>query len=161
MSELALTLLRFGFLLLLWAFVLFIVSALRRDLAAPPDAPLAGTRTAAPVPAPARATRRERVKAKNTPRKLVVVEGGLSGTVVPLTSAPVTIGRAADSTLALTDDYASSHHARLYPHEGTWVVEDLGSTNGTWIDRTRLTGPTVLGIGQPLRIGRTVIELRN
>lgn len=159
MSELALTLLRFGFLLLLWAFVLFIVAALRRDLAAPEDAPLSGT-TMASAPAPEVAAPRRPRQAKATARKLVIVEGGLAGTVLPLGTSPVTIGRAADSTVVLSDDFASSHHARLYPHEGTWVVEDLGSTNGTWIDRTRLTTPTVLGVGQPLRIGRTVIELR-
>jgi pSer/pThr/pTyr-binding forkhead associated (FHA) protein len=156
MSALALTLLRFGFLLLLWAFVLFTVSALRKDLSAPQDAPLRGTRNV-----PQQPERKPRAaKAKSTARRLVVTEGSLSGTVVPLGTSSVTVGRAADSTLVLDDDYASSHHVRLYPHEGTWVVEDLGSTNGTWIDRTRVTGPTVLAMGQSLRIGRTVIELR-
>lgn len=156
MSQLALTLLRFGFLLLLWAFVLFAISALRRDLAAPADAELRGTQTITGTPD----QRKPRRQAKSTPRRLVVTEGSLAGTVVPLGSSPVTVGRAADSTIVLDDDYASSHHARLYPHETSWVVEDLGSTNGTWIDRTRVTGPTVLLIGQPLRIGRTVLELR-
>lgn len=163
MSELAFTLLRFGFLLLIWAFVLLVIAALRRDLAAPPDAVIStagGTAGAAPAVSPATKTARSR-KAKQTARKLVVVEGGLAGTVVPLGRTPITIGRAADSTLVLSDDFASSHHARIYPVDDTWVVEDIGSTNGTWIDRTRLTGPTVLAIGQPLRIGRTVIELRN
>ncbi len=156
MSALALTLLRFGFLLLLWAFVLFTVSALRKDLSAPQDAPLRGSRTVS------QETERKprQARAKATARRLVVTEGSLSGTVVPLGTSSVTVGRAADSTLVLDDDYASSHHVRLYPHEGTWVVEDLGSTNGTWIDRTRVTGPTVLAMGQSLRIGRTVIELR-
>jgi pSer/pThr/pTyr-binding forkhead associated (FHA) protein len=156
MSALALTLLRFGFLLLLWAFVLFTVSALRKDLSAPQDAPLRGTRTVSQQPE----RKPRQAKAKATARRLVVTEGSLSGTVVPLGTSSVTVGRAADSTLVLDDDYASSHHVRLYPHEGTWVVEDLGSTNGTWIDRTRVTGPTVLAMGQSLRIGRTVIELR-
>ncbi|MDQ1248349.1 MAG: hypothetical protein QG597_2721 [Actinomycetota bacterium] len=155
MSELALTLLRFGFLLLLWLFVLLVVSALRRDLAAPSSAPVATTGTAT-----TREPKSRKRRAKDTARKLVVVEGSLAGTVLPLGTSPVTLGRAADCTLVLDDDYASSHHSRLYPHEGTWVLEDLGSTNGTWIDRTRVTGPTVLAMGQPLRIGRTVFELR-
>jgi len=89
-----------------------------------------------------------------------VVEGSLAGTVVPLGATPVTIGRSQDCTVVLEDDYASSHHTRLSPHDGAWVVEDLGSTNGTWLDRTRVTTPTVLPIGQQLRVGRTVIELR-
>ncbi|MFI0432110.1 MAG: FHA domain-containing protein [Candidatus Nanopelagicales bacterium] len=153
MSELALTLLRLGFLVLLWLFVFFVVSALRRDLAAPTDAPIAGTKTAAPAES-------RRRRSKNTARKLMVVEGSLVGTVVPLGTAPVTIGRAQDCTLVLDDDYASSHHTQLSPHDGAWVVEDLGSTNGTWLDRTRVATPTVLPVGQQLRVGRTVIELR-
>lgn len=156
MSELALTLLRFGFLLLLWLFVLLVVSALRRDLAAPSTAPISTENQS-----PAKEPRSRKRRAKDTARKLVVVEGSLAGTVLPLGTSPVTLGRAADCTLVLDDDYSSSHHSRLYPHEGTWVVEDLGSTNGTWIDRTRVTGPTVLAMGQPLRIGRTVLELRS
>ena len=52
----------------------------------------------------------------------------------------MTIGRSADSTLVIDDDYASNHHARIYPHEQNWVVEDLGSTNGTYLRRTRVDG---------------------
>ena len=54
----------------------------------------------------------------------------------PLGSAPITIGRAPDSTLVIDDEYASARHARLFQHEGQWVAEDLGSTNGTWISKT-------------------------
>ena len=53
------------------------------------------------------------------------------GENVPLVTAPITIGRAPDSTLVVDDEYASARHARLFPHEGQWVAEDLGSTNGT------------------------------
>jgi pSer/pThr/pTyr-binding forkhead associated (FHA) protein len=79
---------------------------------------------------------------------------------VPLSDAPITIGRAADSTIVLDDDYASSHHARVYPHDGMWLVEDLGSTNGTYLDRRKVDGPTPVQIGIPIRIGKTVLELR-
>lgn len=152
MSELALTLLRFGFLALLWFFVLATVSVLRRDLAAPADSVIAADM--------AKPTRRQGRTQRSRARNLVVTHGSLQGTVLPLGSAPVTIGRAANSTLVVDDDYASSHHARLYQSEGQLIVEDLGSTNGSWIDRTRITGPTVLELGAPLRIGRTVFELR-
>ena len=90
----------------------------------------------------------------------MVVDGPLTNTVVPLDSAQVTLGRAPDSTLVIDDDYASSRHARIYPSEGSWVVEDLGSTNGTWIDRTRITAPTVLPVGAPLRVGRTTLQIQ-
>jgi pSer/pThr/pTyr-binding forkhead associated (FHA) protein len=91
---------------------------------------------------------------------LVVTEGPLAQTVIPLGTAQVTLGRAPDSTLVIDDDYASSRHARLYPSDDGWIVEDLGSTNGTWIDRTRITSPTVLPPGVPLRIGRTTLQLQ-
>lgn len=151
MSELALTALRFGFLALLWFFVVITVGVLRRDLSAPSNTPVAGTPTRAP-----RRSRAPKFRARN----LVVTHGSLQGTVLPLGTAQVTIGRAPDCTLVVDDDYASGHHARLFQNEGQWIVEDTGSTNGTWIDRTRVTGPTLLELGSPLRIGRTIFELR-
>lgn len=163
MSELVLTLLRLGFLALIWVFVLVTVLVLRRDLRAPRDArPL----VAAPVPRaaaprPAKAPKPEKApRVKAGPRSLAVVEGPLTGTVIPLGTADVTIGRAPDSTIVLDDDYASNQHARLTLSNGTWVVTDLGSTNGTWIDRTRITTPTPLAPGHRLKVGRTVLELR-
>jgi pSer/pThr/pTyr-binding forkhead associated (FHA) protein len=160
-SELVLTLLRLGFLLLLWALVVITVVVLRRDLRAPRDArPL----VAEPVrgPKPTKAPKAEKApKAKSGgPRSLVVVEGPLTGTVIPLGAADVTIGRAPSSTLVLDDDYASNAHARLSLVNGAWVVQDLGSTNGTWIDRQRITSPTPLSVGHQLKVGRTVLELR-
>jgi pSer/pThr/pTyr-binding forkhead associated (FHA) protein len=73
---------------------------------------------------------------------------------------PISIGRAEDSTLVITDDYASARHARLVPRNGQWFVEDLGSTNGTYLDRAKVTAPTPVPLGVPIRIGRTSIELR-
>ena len=156
MSELVLTLLRWGILIALWLLVLFVLGALRRDLEAPPESATALPPRPRPQAQPKRQARPSRRRANN----LVVTSGHLSGTVIPLGTAPITIGRAPDSTLVVDDEYASARHARLFPHEGQWVVEDVGSTNGTWIGKTRLTAPTVLQMGQPLRIGQTVIELR-
>ena len=160
MSELALTLVRLGFLTLLWTFVLVTVLALRRDLRQPAEARPAGRERrparAARPPKPPRVAKQQKVKGS----KLVVIEGPLNGTIVPLGNVQITIGRAPDSTLIIDDDYASSRHARIYPSEGEWVVEDLGSTNGTWIDRTRITSPTVLPVGAPLRVGRTTLQIQ-
>jgi hypothetical protein len=166
MSELALTLMRGGFLVALWIGVLAIVLVLRRDLAAPREARPQGSRpspglpspTAPPVPPQPKP--RGASRSGTTPRKLAVVEGELAGTVIPLGTSPITVGRAADSTLVLKDDYASSRHARFFPSDGQWIVEDLGSTNGTWIDRTRITGPTVLRVGANVRVGRTTLQLQ-
>jgi pSer/pThr/pTyr-binding forkhead associated (FHA) protein len=90
----------------------------------------------------------------------VVTQGSLAGTTVSLGEAHVTIGRANDSTLVLDDDYASSRHARLFAQNGRWMVEDLGSTNGTYLDRAKVAGPTPVPLGVPIRIGKTVLELR-
>ena len=165
MSELALTLARFTFLGLRWLFVIFALIALRRDMrgdtsssAEAAASSSRGTRT----PRTGRSARSGRTsrrsKVKGT--RLVVVEGPLTGTEVPLEGAQVTLGRAPDSTIVIDDDYASSRHARIYESEGAWVVEDLGSTNGTWLDRTRLTTPTVLPVGAPLRVGRTTLVIQ-
>jgi pSer/pThr/pTyr-binding forkhead associated (FHA) protein len=167
MSELAITLMRFGFLAALWMVVVAIVWVLRRDLAAPREArPQAAGRSAAGLPTasspavPPQPKPRGATRSSATPRKLSVVEGELAGTVVPLGTSAITVGRAADSTLVLQDDYASSRHARFFPSDGQWIVEDLGSTNGTWIDRTRITGPTVLRVGAKVRVGRTTLQLQ-
>lgn len=163
MSELALTLLRLGFLVLLWVLVLIAIGVLRRDLKAPRDArPLApvGPRAIVPPGPPKQAKPKAPRGRRGGPGTLVVVDGALTGTVIPLGTAPVTLGRAPDSTLVLDDDYASNNHAVLSLVDGHWVLRDLGSTNGTWIGRTRLTAATELGIGAQLRIGRTTLELR-
>ncbi len=164
MTEFALTLLRLAFLGALWLFIIITVIALRRDLMQPREArpatsarPPKAPRPAKP-PKPAKAAKPAK-HAKAGPA-LVVTEGPLAQTVIPLGTAQITLGRAPDSTLVIDDDYASSRHARLYPSDDGWIVEDLGSTNGTWIDRTRITSPTVLPPGVPLRIGRTTLQLK-
>lgn len=166
MSELTITLLRLGYLVLLWLFVLAAISVLRRDLygtrvvqrrmrakAAEP-APAKRPEPRAPAPVP---TAPEPVVA----RRLVVTSGPLRGTTVPLTAgAAVMIGRAPSCTLVLDDDYSSQRHARLYEHAGQWFVEDLGSTNGTFVGRERITEPTAVGPGSQLRVGQSTLELQ-
>lgn len=162
MSELALTIVRLAFLGLLWAFVLGTVLVLRRDIRQPADSAIEAStsrtkaKRAPKAPKPPRVARKQKVRGT----KLVVIDGPLVGTIVPLEGQQVTIGRAPDSTIVIDDDYASSRHARVYESEGSWVVEDLGSTNGTWIDRVRITTPTVLPVGAPLRIGRSTMQIQ-
>jgi hypothetical protein len=156
-----LTLLRLGFLAVLWALVIITVLVLRRDLRAPRDArPLVAVTVGAGASRPFAPDRPKKKQAKNSPRTLIVVEGPLNGTVIPLGAADITIGRAPDSTLVLDDDYASNNHARISLVDGAWIVQDMGSTNGTWIDKTRLTAPIALTPGRQLKVGRTVLELR-
>ncbi|MDT9690829.1 FHA domain-containing protein [Streptomyces sp. P9(2023)] len=172
MSELTLTVMRLGFLAVLWLFVIVAVQVIRSDLfgtrvtqrgSRRQDArPQQNARQAASPPQQrgqqSGGGGRQR---RGAPTKLVVSEGTLTGTTVALQGQTVTLGRAHDSTIVLDDDYASSRHARIYPdRDGQWIVEDLGSTNGTYLDRTRLTTATPIPLGAPIRIGKTVIELR-
>lgn len=84
----------------------------------------------------------------------------MAGTRLRLQAGPILIGRADDSTLVLDDDFASARHARLVEQGNGWAVEDLGSTNGTYLDRTKVTAPTPVPVGLPIRIGRSILELR-
>ncbi|EFA22347.1 FHA domain protein [Bifidobacterium gallicum DSM 20093 = LMG 11596] len=96
------------------------------------------------------------------PTLLVIIDGPLAGSSIPLNDAPVTLGRAASNSLVLDDEFVSSHHARVYPdpETGVWAVEDLHSTNGTVVNQQRITTPTILGPRVPVRIGATTFELR-
>lgn len=153
MSELTLLLIRLAFLAVLWFFVIAAVGVIRTDLFGPRTAPTVARKPAKPTKPNAKPKRGE-------PRQLIVTGGPLQGTTINLSETHITIGRATDSTLVLSDDYASSRHARLFPQDGQWIVEDLGSTNGTYLDRSKVTRPTPVPLGVPIRIGKTVIELR-
>ena len=170
MSELTLTVLQLGFVVLLWVLVLAVVAVLRRDLyggttvarrSPTPRSPSRRPQPAAPAaPRAAAGPPPSSPPATTSPRTLVVTAGSLAGTTLTLGSSPVLIGRAPECTLVLTDEYASGRHARLFPRDGRWWVEDLGSTNGTRLGRSPVTAPTPVEPGQQLRIGRTVLELR-
>ena len=171
MSELTVTVLRLGLLVLLWVLVLSIVGVLRTDLfgtkvvsrgrgaSRPAKRPARDTSPASSAPV---ASGGPTLPARGgaVPTSLVVTQGSLAGTRIGLGQAPVLVGRAPECTLVLTDDYASGRHARLYPEDGRWYVEDLGSTNGTFLGRDKVTRPTPVEPGTQLRIGRTVLELR-
>lgn len=159
MPPFVITVAEYGFVVLLWIFVFTVVGVIRRDL-------FAGARSTRIVAAPrglgvsAGPGRPAKVKRGRAAHQLVVTAGQLAGTRLTLGESPITIGRAEDSTLVITDDYASARHARLVPRDGQWFVEDLGSTNGTYLDRAKVTGPTPVPLGVPIRIGRTSLELR-
>lgn len=159
MPAIVLTVARLGFIVLLWIFVFTVLGVIRRDL-------FAGTPTSRLVAAPrgigpaAGSGRPAKAKRGRTANQLVVTAGTLAGTRITLGEAPITIGRAEDSTLVITDDYASARHARLVSRAGQWYLEDLGSTNGTYLDRAKVSAPTPVPLGVPIRIGRTSLELR-
>lgn len=156
--SLIVTILRFGFLVLIWIMVFSVVAAMRRDL-------VIGRKAKVGVPT-ARQVRKhpelmdEAPPAKVQAHQLVVTEGPLAGTTLDLSGTPILLGRAQEATLVLEDDYASGRHARLFPQGTRWFIEDLGSTNGTFLGGVALTRALPVELGVPVRIGKTVIELR-
>ncbi|TWH30982.1 FOG: FHA domain [Isoptericola variabilis J7] len=167
MSELTFTLLRLGYLVLLWVFVLSAVAVLRRDLTARvsdrtdrrrrDDGRAAARQAGAGAPG---ATPTPPPRGGSRPTRLVVTAGPLTGTSLPLGGSSILIGRSPACTLVLDDDYSSSRHARIYPQGDQWFVEDLGSTNGTFLGDHQVTGPTPLPPGVGVQIGRSVVELQ-
>ncbi|HEX6516844.1 MAG TPA: FHA domain-containing protein [Nocardioidaceae bacterium] len=159
MSELTLTLIRFAYLAILWIFVLSAVSVVRSDM------------FGARVESTPRAERRaQRKAAKNRPKPtrrprgapthVAVVDGANAGESASLDDAPLLIGRGSDAAIRLDDDYVSTRHARIAASGDQWFVEDLGSTNGTYLGSQRLTQPTALQVGSRVRVGKTTLELR-
>ena len=159
MSELTLMLIRFAYLAILWIFVLSAISVIRSDMF--------GARIDSTPRADRKADRQAR-KASNKPAKrprgapthVAIVEGANEGETVSLDDAPILIGRGSDAAIRLDDDYVSTRHARIASSGDQWFVEDLGSTNGTYIGSHRLTQPTTLQLGSKVRIGKTTLELR-
>jgi hypothetical protein len=171
MGELTLLLLRLGFLVLLWAFVFAIVYALRSDLfgqrarrlpAAPAgNFPAAAPMTSAPAPVTEpTAHRAPPLAGAGTAKRLVITSGPREGIEIDLPSEQLTIGRSSESGLVIRDDYTSTHHARLMLWNDQWVIQDLDSTNGTFLDGSRVTLPTPVPMGTPVTIGTTSFELR-
>ena len=172
MSELTLTVMRLGFLAVLWLFVIVAVQVIRSDLFGTRVTQRGSRREAARAPqqaaAPAGATaaapaarRRAAASAAAHPPSWWSPRASSPARPWRSRARPSRWAGRTTSTIVLDDDYASSRHARIYPdRDGQWIVEDLGSTNGTYLDRNRLTTPTPIPLGAPIRIGKTVIELR-
>jgi len=184
MSELTLLVLQLGFLLLLWVFIFAIVYSLRSDLFGQrvrklqPDA-AAATPAAAPFPsspvpvaaasaataavshpaAPASGPGGETASTENATR-LVITSGQKAGAEFPLGRDEITIGRSSDSAIIIRDDYTSTHHARLMLWNGRWMLQDLDSTNGTFLNGSRVTVPTPIPLGATVKVGATTFELR-
>jgi pSer/pThr/pTyr-binding forkhead associated (FHA) protein len=159
MSELTLTLIRFAYLAILWIFVLSAISVVRSDMF--------GARVESTPRAERRARRsatKDRAKPvrrpKGAPSHVAVVDGANAGESISLDHAPLLIGRGSDAAIRLDDDYVSTRHARIAASGDQWFVEDLGSTNGTYLGAQRLTQPTSLQLGSRVRIGKTTLELR-
>ena len=157
MSEIALTVIKVLFLALLWLFILSAVSVIRSDLfgrtVPSPDQPEA-QELESPPPPPKR-TKRPR----GEPRVLVVTQGSQTGQSAALADGVIMIGRGADCQIILDDDYVSTRHARVVSGENGVYVEDMGSTNGSYVNGQRITAPTTITMSDTVRIGKTILKL--
>ena len=165
MPESLLTILKFLLLALLYLFFLRVLRAVWAEVASPRE-PLA---VAAPAGRASRGRARDRrpaaPAAKGAPGRLKVVEPSeRKGQAFEL-GDELTVGRAAGCQVKVDDTYASQLHARIFRKDGVFFVEDLGSTNGTYLNRRgtrnkeKVGGPLELRTGDRLMIGKTVLEV--
>ena len=145
------------FLALLWLFILSAVSVIRSDLfgrtVPAPDQPPA-QELESPPPPPKKAKRQ-----RGEPRIFSITQGTQAGQSAELAAGVIMIGRGADCQLILDDDYVSTRHARVVGGEHGIYVEDLGSTNGTYVNGQRITAPTTITLSDTVRIGKTILRL--
>ena len=169
MSELALFIVRIAFLVVLWIFLFSIISVIRADLfgqkvvsrVAEANAPQLVSSPVIPSAPSNNAT--EALMTAPTginATKLVITEGDRKGHTLRLDRREITIGRADNSDLVISDEYASTQHAKLVLINNDWLLQDLNSTNGTYLDGSRIGTPAVVKLNTPMRIGKTVFELR-
>jgi pSer/pThr/pTyr-binding forkhead associated (FHA) protein len=155
-----LNLLKIFLLILLYLFFLRVLRAVWTEINPRPAEAPAGSGSRQPPPLSGRAARKAARKAGRSgqPQLRVLEPPGLRGRAYALDSE-VTLGRAAGCQVPLDDSYASQVHARVFHRDGQWYVEDLGSTNGTYLNRRRVAGPMVMKRRDRVQIGNTVLEL--
>ena len=157
MSEIAITIIKVVFLALLWLFILSAVSVIRSDLfgktvrASQQPQP---QELESPPPPPRKAKRQ-----RGAPRVLMIFQGNQAGLSADLAGGVIMIGRGAGCQLILQDDYVSTRHARVVSGPSGIYVEDLGSTNGTYVNSQRITAPTTITLADTVRIGKTMLRL--
>jgi len=155
MPPFVLTVLKVVFLAFLYFFVYRAIRSSAVDLRT------AGGRTGSRpargrAPEPARAASR----GGKAPRSVVVIDDKGSKVATHSLNGQLQIGRAEACQIQLGDNYASQFHARIFNKDGQWFVEDLGSTNGTYVNQRRITAPAEVRAGDKVRIGKTTLELR-
>jgi pSer/pThr/pTyr-binding forkhead associated (FHA) protein len=166
MPDSLLTALKLIFLGLLYLFFFRVIRAVWVELREPKDVQV----TVAPAPAVARAAARETARAGGLrppwagggggAERLVLLEpADQHGQVFEL-GDELTVGRAIGCSVALPDDtFVSTLHARVFRRDGSLFVEDLGSTNGTFVNDRPVTGTVAFHKGDRLQVGKTVLEL--
>ena len=160
--EQLLTVLKICLLVLLYLFFLRVLRAVWaevRDPVAVPADPDAGRRRAVATAEPPRPVATKKRKRRSLHELAALEPAALVGTTY-LLAAEMTIGRAAGCTIVIDDHFVSSVHSRIFQRDDTWMIEDLGSTNGTYLNRRKVTGPTVMHRSDQVQVGNVVLEVR-
>jgi len=142
--------LKYGFLAMLFLFVFFSMRTVVVGMRLPKE-------DARGIAEPK--SKAKRPKGSNAPAVVILRTDGKRAGSFRLVS-PMQIGRAESCEINPKDDYLSQFHARLFPRDGAWFVEDLGSTNGTFLNDHKVSGPLEVHAGDDVRLGRTVLQLR-
>jgi pSer/pThr/pTyr-binding forkhead associated (FHA) protein len=160
-SELALFLVRIGFVAVLWIFILSLLSVIRADLYGRRVISRIAKKNA-PSLAAGSVTELGLVEGDSfEPTQIAIITGRNAGSNLPIDGKKeILIGRAASSDLIIGDEFASSMHAKLVLVGEDWVLQDLNSTNGTFLDGKKVTTPATIRAGMNIRIGTTNFELR-
>ena len=103
---------------------------------------------------------RERSSRRKRAKEVVIVKSdSQSGLEIPIDSV-IVMGRSDQADIVLDDSYASEFHLRFSVDDGTLYVQDLGSTNGTYVNGRRITAPVSVGRGDAVQVGKSVMEVR-
>lgn len=158
MPDSLLTILKFCFLALLYLFFMRVLRAVWAEMKAPP--PAAAVPAAAPqAPASRGGVGQGGRSARGGGRLRVIEPAETKGQIYELADE-LTVGRAGGCQITLDDTFVSQLHARVFRRDGQLFVEDLGSTNGTFLNRKKVTAPIAIRKGDRLQIGKTVMELQ-
>lgn len=175
MSPLTLIIIRIAFLALLWIFIFIVLYSLRSDMFGPrltrlqqvavqSERSRSSERSTSSSDAPTTITDRASSSLTQAPeaaaKRIVITSGPKSGLELDLPETGLSIGRSSGAGLQIKDDYTSGNHAKIVRWRDQWMVQDQGSTNGTFVDGRRVTEATPVRIGSSIRIGTTTFELR-
>lgn len=165
MTDQVLDLLKFVLLGLLYLFFARVLWAVWSEVRTPSRRPVASNaqthRAPAPRPvvAPAAQSKQAKKKARGRASRLVILEPKARRGMTVELAGDITLGREPACTIMIDDDaYVSQLHLRVFDYEGQPMVEDLGSTNGTFHNGSKLVGAKLLHPGDRIQVGTTLIE---
>jgi pSer/pThr/pTyr-binding forkhead associated (FHA) protein len=143
MTDLSFVIARIAVVVAIWLFIFLCIALIRRDVFGSHLNP--------------RKNRSSRDDQR--PTSLRVVSGQLTGTVIPLSGVDILIGREPGSSLTFSDDFVSAKHARIFTNQKVWFIEDLQSTNGTFVNSKKISKVTELAVGDKIKIGRSTMRV--